>query len=175
MLNYIRQRRKACWHLWNEQMCDRWHHMSTQRNTKKTWISPNGRDINQTEHIIINGKLGHSLYLENVIVRWGADVGSDHHLLQPKTRINPRKAIKWSEPRRIKCRIARLKDPGIKKNFSLTLRYRLQTLGDVGVGLENNWSAFRRHHTNIICTKTRSDKDRTQLNTGKLIDKSCKT
>ena len=34
---------------------------------KKTWTSPSGRDSNQIDHIIINGKWRHSL--ENVVVR----------------------------------------------------------------------------------------------------------
>ena len=54
-----------------------------------------------------------------------------------------RKALKRSEPTRTKYYTARLRDPGVQKKFSLTLRNRFQTLGDVGDGLENNWNAFR--------------------------------
>ncbi|XP_056017289.1 craniofacial development protein 2-like [Ostrea edulis] len=140
---------------------------------KKTWISPNGRDSNQIDHIIINGKWRHSL--KNVIVRRGADVGSGHHLLLPKIRIHLRKAVKRSETTRIKYHTARLRDPGIQKKFSLTLRNRFQTLGDIGEGLENNWNAFRdsiiQTSADVLGTKTRSDKDWIQLDTWKLIDK----
>jgi hypothetical protein len=44
-----------------------------------TWISPNGRDKNQIDHIIINGTWRRSL--QNVRVMRGADVASDHHLV----------------------------------------------------------------------------------------------
>ena len=43
---------------------------------KLTWYSPNGRDKNQIEHIIINGRWRKSLL--DVCVKWGADCGSDH-------------------------------------------------------------------------------------------------
>ena len=46
---------------------------------KLTWISPNGRDKNQIDHIIINGTWRRSL--QNVRVMRGADVASDHHLV----------------------------------------------------------------------------------------------
>lgn len=59
---------------------------------KKNWISPNGRDQNQIDHIIINGRWRHSL--ENVVVKRGADVGSDHHLLLAKVKLHLKKAEK---------------------------------------------------------------------------------
>ena len=46
---------------------------------KITWCSPNGRDRNQIDHLMINGKRRSSL--QDVKVRRGADIGSDHHLV----------------------------------------------------------------------------------------------
>ena len=46
---------------------------------KLTWNSPNGRDKNQIDHILVNGKWRRSLI--DVKVRRGADVNSDHHLV----------------------------------------------------------------------------------------------
>ena len=46
---------------------------------KITWCSPNGRDRNQIDHLLINGKWRRSL--RDVKVRRGADIGSDHHLV----------------------------------------------------------------------------------------------
>ena len=44
-----------------------------------TWCSPNGRDRNQIDHLMINGKWRSSL--RDVKVRRGANIGSDHHLV----------------------------------------------------------------------------------------------
>ena len=46
---------------------------------KLTWVSPGGRTSTQTDHLLINGKWRKSL--QDVRVRRGADVGSDHHLV----------------------------------------------------------------------------------------------
>lgn len=83
---------------------------------KKTWISPNGRDRNQIDHIMINGQWRHSLH--DVIVRRGADVGSDHHLLLAKIKLHLRKAqtnVKSTQTQRFNT--AQLKDPKISKKI----------------------------------------------------------
>ena len=46
---------------------------------KVTWNSQNGRDKNQIDHILLNGKWRRSLI--DVKVRRGTDVNSDHHLV----------------------------------------------------------------------------------------------
>ena len=46
---------------------------------KLTWCSPNGRDKNQIDHLMVNGTWRRSLL--DVRVRRGADVNSDHHLV----------------------------------------------------------------------------------------------
>ena len=107
--------------------------------------------------------------LEKVVVRRGADVGSDHHLLLGKIKMHLRKALKRSESTRTKYHTARLRDPGVQKKFSLTLRKRSQTLGHIGDGLKNNWNAFRdiiiQTSADVLGTKTRSDKDWIKLDT----------
>ena len=81
--------------------------------------------------------------------------------------------MKRSEPTRTKYHTARLRDPGVQKKFSLTLRNRFQTLGNVGDGLENNWNAFRdiiiQTSADVLGTKTRSDK---KPDTTKLMNKT---
>ena len=107
--------------------------------------------------------------LEKVVVRRGADVGSDHHLLLGKIKMHLRKALKRLESTRTKYHTARLRDQGVQKKFSLTLRNRSQTLGHIGDGLKNNWNAFRdiiiQTSADVLGTKTRSDKDWIKLDT----------
>merc|ERR1712105_575758 len=56
---------------------------------KLTWYSPNGRDRNQIDHLMINGTWSRSLL--DVKVKRGADVGSDHHLVTAVLRVKLRK------------------------------------------------------------------------------------
>jgi exonuclease III len=63
----------------------------THQNIHKlTWMSPNGRDQNQIDHIMISKRWRGSLL--DVKARRGADVGSDHHLVIAKVRVKLRKA-----------------------------------------------------------------------------------
>ena len=56
---------------------------------KITWYSPNNRDKNQIDHVIINGKWRRSL-LDTRFYR-GADVNSDHCLVVASLKSNLRK------------------------------------------------------------------------------------
>ena len=57
---------------------------------KMTWKSPDGRTENQIDHILINNKWRNSL--QDVRVKRGADIGSDHYLLVGKIKLKLRKA-----------------------------------------------------------------------------------
>ena len=52
---------------------------------KITWCSPNGRDRNQIDHLMINRKW--RSFLQDVKVRRGAHIGSDQHLVTPLPKI----------------------------------------------------------------------------------------
>ena len=73
---------------------------------KLTWKSPDGRTVNQIDHVVINNKLWRSL--KNVHTCRGADAGSDHYLVVSRRKLCLRKApIKHDRQRRYN--IARLK------------------------------------------------------------------
>lgn len=124
---------------------------------KKTWISPIGRDQNQIDHIIINGRWRHSL--ENVVVKRGADVGSDHHLLLAKVKLHLKKAEKLKDGTKLRFNITKLKDPSISKEFTTLLKNRFQVLGDtcIGEGIEehlckNIWESTKNVYTDVSIT-----------------------
>ena len=77
---------------------------------KLTWISPNGRDKNQIDHIIINGTRRRSL--KNVRIMLGADVASDHHLVVSNIRLKLKKSSTHVNVKR-KFDGGKLQDPKI--------------------------------------------------------------
>ena len=77
---------------------------------KLTWISPNGRDKNQIDHIIINGKWRRSL--QDVCVMRGADVASDHHLIVANIKLKLKKSSTHVNVKR-KFDVGKLQDPKI--------------------------------------------------------------
>ena len=92
---------------------------------KLTWTSPNGRDKNQIDHLMINGTWRRSLL--DVRTKRSADVGSDHHLVTALIQMK----LKKKETRRatqMRFDTQRLRDPIVKHAFTSDLRNRFQIL-----------------------------------------------
>nr|XP_042717082.1 uncharacterized protein LOC122174765 [Chrysemys picta bellii] len=98
---------------------------------KLTWCSPNGRDKNQIDHIMISGKWRHSL--TDVKVRRGADVGSNHHLVTASIKLKLRNVGSPNKGHRC-FDIDKLKSLEILKAFVLQLKNRFQALADPDEG-----------------------------------------
>ena len=92
---------------------------------KLTWYLPNNRDGNQIDHLLICGKWRRSL--QNVRVRRGADVCSDHQLVVPNVKLKLKRQNTENKTIR-KYNVDRLAEAGTKTNFSLELRNRFQAL-----------------------------------------------
>lgn len=91
---------------------------------KLTWQSPDGRTINQIDHIIINGKWCRSL--QDVRAYWGADAFSDHYLIPATIKLKLKKPSPQDHRQR-KLDIAKLQYPKKNKEFVLELRNRFST------------------------------------------------
>ena len=94
---------------------------------KLTWCSPNGRDKNQIDHLMISGTWRRSL--QDVKVRRGADVSSDHHLVTATLKLKLRR----KGPCKIRQQqfdVEKLKDPRTNKTFTLQLKNKFQALTD---------------------------------------------
>ena len=101
---------------------------------KLTWNSPNGRDRNQIDHLMINGMWRRSLL--DVKTKRSADVGSDHHLVTAciKTKLKktpPRQATQ------ARFDTHRLKDNTVKAAFVNDLQNRFQILQNIQEQEEN--------------------------------------
>ena len=96
---------------------------------KLTWISPDGNIKNQIDHVLINGRWKHSLH--NVTVKRGADVGSDHHLLLATVKLQLRRNPIKMEEKGQRCNIARLRNPDVRKNFSIAVKSKYEALSNI--------------------------------------------
>lgn len=84
---------------------------------KATWISPDGRTVNQIDHIMINKMWRGSLL--DVKARRGADLANDHYLVIGAVRLKVAKnKIKANIQRRKRFAIEKLKNPEIKDAFN---------------------------------------------------------
>ncbi|XP_055518546.1 craniofacial development protein 2-like [Leucoraja erinacea] len=99
-----------------------------RRIHKLTWYSPNGKDKNQIDHLMINGTGRRSLL--DVKVKRGADVGTDHHLVLAVLKVKLwKKGSKKTD--RQQSDVEKLHDPKVKGSFVLQLRNRFQALADM--------------------------------------------
>lgn len=122
---------------------------------KITWCSPNGRDRNQIDHLLINGKWRRSL--RDVKVRRGADVGSDHHLVTACLKLKLKSA---GRPAKGHSRfdVGQLKQPSVRKSFILEVRNRFEALVEMDEQEDNIDDGVNRNWKNIVTAYSESSK-----------------
>ena len=109
---------------------------------KITWTSPNARDQNQIDHIIINGRYRGSL-MDTRAMR-GADANSDHHMVMGKVRLKLC-STKRKSKERIIFDTTKLRDPCVKEAFRLEVSNRFQVLATEDVeDIEEKWGQFKK-------------------------------
>ena len=102
---------------------------------KLTWYSPNDRDRNQIDHLLINAKWRRSLI--DVKVKRGADVGSDHQLVIAKVKLKLRRSQNKTDMQR-GYNVQKLTDPHTKLTFITQVRNRFQALQSLSSDDESN-------------------------------------
>ncbi|KAL9979771.1 hypothetical protein ACROYT_G017482 [Oculina patagonica] len=104
---------------------------------KISWNSPNRRDKSQIDHLLINGKWRRSL--QDVRVRRGADVGSDHHLVTAMVHLKLLRSRKTTCHQR-RFDVSKLKNYDTRNQFCIELRNRFETLAEENTGTANEGS-----------------------------------
>ena len=144
---------------------------------KLTWISPNGRDKNQIDHTIINGKWRRSL--QDVRVMRGADVASDHHLVVANTKLKLKKSSTHVNVKR-QFDVGKLQEPKIQQEFKLEIKNRFQLLENLitedidTIPVNDEWQQIHKIYTDasekVLGFKRQVHKDWITPETWKLID-----
>ena len=92
---------------------------------KATWTSPNGRTKNQIDHTMIAKKYRSSVM--DTVVRRGADVGSDHYLVETRLKLKLKRSPKKKEGR-TRFDMQKLADEEIRNKYNIEVRNRFQVL-----------------------------------------------
>ena len=113
-----------------------------KRIHKATWISPDMVTQNQIDHLCISKKFRSSL--NDVRVRRGPDVASDHHLLVSHMKLKLRSDYLTTSGRRKNYDVTSLKDAATLDKFKLTLTNRFELLQDMTMTEDINdmWSSI---------------------------------
>ena len=116
-----------------------------KRIHKSTWISPDHVTENQIDHICTAKKFRRSL--QDVKVKRGADVASDHHLVVAKLKLKLKR--NWMGPKEMKTRynISLLRDVNTKDAHRHTLKNKYQVLEklleDEVDSVNNRWQKIK--------------------------------
>ena len=98
-----------------------------KRIHKATWVSPDGFTENQIDHFCISKRFRRSL--EDLKVKRGADVGSDHHLLLAKVKLHLKQHSNRTGTKR-RYQVSLLEGDK-KEEFQLQLRNRYSVLAEL--------------------------------------------
>ena len=112
---------------------------------KATWVSPDHITENQIDHVCISKKFRRSM--QDVRVKRGADVASDHHLVVASLKLKLRKNWMPAQTTRQRYNTASLRDPSKLEDFRVTLSNKFQVLqellDDNECPLENKWKEIK--------------------------------
>lgn len=100
-----------------------------RRIHKATWLSPDQSAENQIDHFCITKKFRRSL--QDVRVKGGADVASDHHLVIANLKLKLKRNWTGAAPQRNRYDIGCLKDVRKLDEFRVTIRNRYQIPKDL--------------------------------------------
>ena len=117
-----------------------------KRIHKATWVSPDQVTENQIDHIGINKMFRRSL--QDVRVKRGADVPSDHHLVTARLKLKLRRNGVEQERRKARYNVDFLKDPRTAEEYKVALANIFKVLQelydeDEGVDVNSQWSHIK--------------------------------
>ena len=95
---------------------------------KLTWRSPDGKTVNQIDHVIVNGRMRTSV-LDTRVMR-EADVYSDHYLLRTRIRLK----LAWVEgmkKARVGFDVRELQSDEIRRKYNIEVKNRFEALRDI--------------------------------------------
>ncbi len=93
---------------------------------KSTRISPNGRDRNQIDYIIVNGR--YRRYLLDTRAMRGADASRNHHLVLARVKLKLCRAKMERRRGRKLYDTVKFRDQQVKEQFCIEVRNRFEAL-----------------------------------------------
>ena len=114
-----------------------------KRIHKATWVSPDMRTMNQIDHVCISKKFRRSL--QDVRVKRGADVASDHHLLVARMKLKLKRHYTEQTAYRTRYNTSLLKDQAKKEEFKISLFNKFQVLQEIleDETTEGKWQSMK--------------------------------
>ena len=115
-----------------------------KRIHKATWVSPDLRTVNQIDHVCIGKKFRRSL--QDLRVKRGADVASDHHLLVARLKLKLKRQYTERTTHGLRYNTSLLKDKVKQEEFKITLSNKFQVLHELleDDTIDEKWDGFKK-------------------------------
>ena len=114
---------------------------------KGTWRSPNGKTVNQIDHICISTRWNHSLL--DVRSYRGADIGSDHYLVRGYLQLKLQSVAKRKSSNHCLPALERLRDKSQVEEYNKALEEKLRAIKFEDMDVEHVWSNLRDTISNV--------------------------
>ncbi|GAB0096943.1 uncharacterized protein DMENIID0001_125280 [Sergentomyia squamirostris] len=111
---------------------------------KGTWKSPDGLTLNQIDHVLVSGR--HASSVLDVKVRRGANIESDHFMVQMKFRGRLSARSQNRNDTITKWNLDALKNENVCNDFQKIMREGFEVAGYEGGEVEEKWM-------NLKCVK----------------------
>lgn len=121
-----------------------------KRIHKATWASPDRVTENQIDHFCITRKFRRTL--QDLRVRRGADIASDHHLLSATLKLKLKKHWMETTSKKQQFNIHLLENTKIREEFTLKLKNRYQALQDLSSDEEDQQDQWERIRETLTTT-----------------------
>ena len=95
---------------------------------KLMWRSPDGKTVNQIDHVTVNGRMRTST-LDTRVMR-GADVYSDHYLVRSRIRLKLAR-VERKEKGRQRFDVRKLQSEEIRRSYNIEVKNRFEAIGDI--------------------------------------------
>ena len=110
---------------------------------KLTWISPNGRDHNQIDHIIVNRRYKRSLL--NTRAMKGVDANSDYQLVLSRVKLKLCRAKREGKGGRKLYDTIKLRDQQVKEQFCIEIQNRFKVLvNNADDTIKQGWMQWKK-------------------------------
>ena len=122
---------------------------------KITWYSPNNRDKNQIDHLMISGKWRRSL--QDIKVKRGADIGSDHYLVTAMIKLKLKRNGATAKTN-TRYNVKKLQDELSRSAFTTSLKNRYQVLQELSEDAqrETGEEPEQEKHVNLMWEKIKT-------------------
>ena len=141
---------------------------------KATWVSPDHRTENQIDHVCIGKKFRRSL--QDVRVKRGADVASDHHLVVARLKLKLKKHYTRQTAYNLRFNTSLLQDKAKHEEFKITLTNKFQVLQEMldEETIDRKWQrmkeAVQTTCQEVLGNRKQAHKEWISANTLKLIE-----